>query len=353
MSRPLRVVQWATGTIGSRALRGVIRHPGLELVGVLVTSPAKEGRDAGDLCDEPPTGVLATTDKAKVLELAPDCVLYMPLRWDLDEVVAMLAAGINVVTTRGELLDGGSPLGDEDQQRVLDACTTGGSSAYATGSSPGFVSEVLPLALLSIQRTVERVSIEEFADLSQRPSPELLFDLMGFGAAPESFDPGRAAYLMGEFGPSLRTVGRAAGHPVDEWSSTGEVAVARRATRIVAGELAAGTVAAQRMTIVGASGGSEVVRFTANWYCTADVEPAWDLGATGWRVRVVGDAPLVVELPFPVAIEDMAAVSPSYTANRPVNSVPWVCAAAPGILRTIDLPAITPAGPCQEPCASE
>lgn len=33
-TRPYRVVQWATGTIGTRALRAVISHPHLRLAGV-------------------------------------------------------------------------------------------------------------------------------------------------------------------------------------------------------------------------------------------------------------------------------------------------------------------------------
>ncbi len=37
----LRVVQWATGNIGSRSLRHIIQHPGLTLAGVYVTSAAK------------------------------------------------------------------------------------------------------------------------------------------------------------------------------------------------------------------------------------------------------------------------------------------------------------------------
>ena len=41
--RNYRVVQWATGNIGTRALREVIRHPDLELAGVLVYDPAKAG----------------------------------------------------------------------------------------------------------------------------------------------------------------------------------------------------------------------------------------------------------------------------------------------------------------------
>ncbi len=72
------VVQWATGNTGQRALREVIRHPDLDLVGVLVYDEAKDGVDAGDLCDESPTGVLATTDREAVLGLGADCVVYMP-----------------------------------------------------------------------------------------------------------------------------------------------------------------------------------------------------------------------------------------------------------------------------------
>jgi 4-hydroxy-tetrahydrodipicolinate reductase len=60
---------------------------------------------------------------------------------------------------------------------------------------------------------------------------------------------------------------------------------------------------------------------------------------------VHGDAPLDVALPFPVPVEELGPVTPAYTANRPVNAVPYVCAAASGILSTADLPPITPAGP--------
>lgn len=32
--KPLRVIQWGTGNAGHRALRGILSHPDLELVGV-------------------------------------------------------------------------------------------------------------------------------------------------------------------------------------------------------------------------------------------------------------------------------------------------------------------------------
>ncbi|HTD50706.1 MAG TPA: dihydrodipicolinate reductase [Acidimicrobiia bacterium] len=345
MSAPYRVVQWATGNIGARALREVIRHPALDLVGVLVYDPAKAGVDAGVLCGEEPVGVDATNDPNDIYALGADCVLYMPRALDVIDVVTLLRAGTNVVTTRGEFVADGQALGDERRASVLDACTRGGSSIYATGSSPGFITDALPFALLSMQRHVESVAIEEFANLSRRDSPHLLFTQMGFGRPLDSYDTRRAQYLLGEFGPALGVLAAAADRPVDEWTCGGEVAAARRTTAIVAGVLEAGSVGAQRTTIVGSSHGAEVVRFTANWYCTADLEPAWDLLPTGWRVAVRGDAALDVQISFPIALDDLGSYTPALTANRPVNAIRYVCAAAPGILATADLPAITPAGP--------
>ena len=73
-----------------------------------VTSAAKAGQDAGELCGLPPTGVTATSDVEEILALGADCVLYMPAVCDLDQVCAILAAGTNIVTTRGEFHHPGS-----------------------------------------------------------------------------------------------------------------------------------------------------------------------------------------------------------------------------------------------------
>ena len=340
-----RVAQWATGNIGGRALREVIRHPDLDLAGVLVYDPEKAGVDAGLLCGEAAVGVAATTDPAAIKALGVDCVLYMPRAFEVDDVVSLLEAGTNVVTTRGEVFAGGRTLAAADRERILDACRRCGSSIFATGSSPGFITDALPLSLLSLSRRVDSVQIEEFADLSRRDSPHLLFRHMGFGSALESYDGRRAAYLVGEFGPALEQLSEAAGHPIDRWESLGEAAAARHTTSLAAGELPAGTVGAQRSTLIGFVDDVERIRFTANWYCTEDVDPQWDLRPTGWRVQVRSDAPMDVQLPFPVPLDDLGATTPAYTANRPVNAVPYVCQAPPGILSAVDLPPITPAGP--------
>ncbi|HWA64869.1 MAG TPA: dihydrodipicolinate reductase [Mycobacteriales bacterium] len=344
MSRRLRVVQWATGNIGTRAALQVLRDPRLELVGMLVYDPSKAGRDVGEICGQEPTGVAATADKRAVIELDADCVLYMPRAAELDDVVAMLERGTNVVTTCGDFQAGGRALSVEARQRIDAACARGNTSIYATGSSPGFITDALPLALLSLQCRVDRIEIEEYANLSERNSPHLLFEQMGYARPMTTPDPRRAAHLLTQFGPPLEELAEHAGKRVDDWSAYGELAAATRDLTIAAGPIPAGTVAAQRTVISGSSAGEEVVRFTATWYCSTDLDPRWDLLATGWRVRTYGDAPLNVSLEFPFAVEDLGAHTPGYTANRPVNAIPYVVAAVPGILETTDLPPLTPAG---------
>jgi 4-hydroxy-tetrahydrodipicolinate reductase len=226
------------------------------------------------------------------------------------------------------------------RQRIEDACARGNSSIHSTGSSPGFISEAIPLVLSSIQRRLDGLLIEEFADLSKRNSPELLFDLMGYGRAPDQFDQGRWSHGAQSFGPSLRLVADAVGLPLDAVVASGEVAVARQTTTIAAGTIEAGTVAAQRMRVDGIRNGEPFVSFSASWYCTDDLDPAWDLRQTGWRLTVRGDAPLDIEMRFAFPLEEMAERTPSYTANRAVNAVPVVCAATPGIRTTVELPQI-------------
>ena len=77
-------------------------------------------------------------------------------------------------------------------------------------------------------------------------------------------------------------------------------------------------------------GGRALLSFVATWFCTSELEPAWDLRPTGWRISVVGDAPLDVEMRLAVPLEEMGDWTPGYTANRAVNAVPFVCAGRSG-----------------------
>ncbi len=354
-----RVIQWATGNTGQRALREVIRHPSLDLVAVLVYDPAKDGVDAGELCGEGPVGPAATTDRDAVLKLTADCCIYMPratgsgqtraglTEYELvEDLVALLGSGTNIVTTCTDLFARGVRLSDANRARVQEACEKGNASVWASGSDPGFITETLPLALLSVQRRVDLIEIEEFGDLSRRPSAHMVMDQMRFGKPLSEFDPDRRKnHLFGEYQPPLSMLGAIAGFGIDEWTAEGGVAAARQDTTIAAGEIKAGTAAAQRIIINGRSSGVDRIRFTQYGFVARDVEPDWGLQPTGWRIRIHGDAPFDLSMPFPVPLDDLASFVPAYNANGPVNAIPYVCAARPGILTTEDLPHILPRGP--------
>lgn len=335
-----RVVQWATGNIGMRSLRAVIEHPGLELVGLYVYSDPKAGRDAGELCGLGPVGVTATREIDEILALKPDCVLYMADRADIDVICRLLESGANIVSTRSEFHRPAS-MDSGVRQRIEEACRTGSSSLHSTGSSPGFISEAIPLVLTSIERRLDCLTIEESADMSSRDSPEMIFDLMGFGRAPEVFNPSAMAHHGAtSFGPSLGVVADAISLPLDDVTATGDAAVARHDVDVAAGRLRAGTIGAQRMEITGIYRGQPLMRFRANWYLTTDLDPAWSLRDTGWHIKVEGDLPMEIGIGFPVAPEEWADTSPGATAHRPVNAVPYVCEADPGIRTTAELPQI-------------
>jgi 2,4-diaminopentanoate dehydrogenase len=337
-----RVVQWATGNIGTKSLRAVIDHPNFELVGLYVHSPDKVGKDAGELCGVAATGVLATNSIDDVLALGADCVLYMQQGCDYDDVCRILESGANIVTTLGEFHRAAS-MDPAVRRRVEDACAKGRTSIYSTGSSPGFISEALPLVLLSMERSLDLLQIDEFADMSSRNSPEMLFQLMRFGSEPGKFDVRRFGHIAQGFGPSLSALADAIGLPIDAVEAGGEIAVAARDVEVAAGTVRAGTVAAQRPIATCLRDGTPLLRFQANWYVTTDLEPAWDLRETGWRVQVLGDTPLDVEIRFPVEPDRYPQVSPGFTAHPAVNAVSVVCEADPGIRTTFDLLRVIPA----------
>jgi len=340
-----RVVQWATGNVGSRALRRAIEHPQIDLVGVYVHSADKVGRDAGELCGIGRTGIAATNAIEDVVALRPDCVMYMPQYTNYDEVCRLLESGINVVTTRTEFLNPAS-MDPSLRARVEAACRRGDTSIHSTGCSPGFATEALPLLLTSLQRRLDHVSINEFADNASRNSPQMLFEVMGFGQPPGRPMQARLNHLRDAFGPSLQLVASTVGKPLERVEVSGGVGIARQDTRIAAGRVPAGTVAAMRTIVSGTHGGKPLASFTATWYVSSDVETDdgehWEFRQSGWRLLVRGDVPLDVSITYPVAPEDYADMTPGLTAHIPLNTVPYICDAPAGIRTSVDLPRIIP-----------
>jgi 4-hydroxy-tetrahydrodipicolinate reductase len=337
-----RVVQWATGRIGEASLRELIRSPQMKLVGVYVHSAAKEGRDAGELCGLAPVGVKATRDIEKIIALKPDCVVAMQEGANVDDVCRFLEAGINIATSRVDYLDP-DRMDPEVRRRTEAACQKGGASIHATGASPGFSSEALPLVLTSMSRRMDAMTIDEFADIPAS-CPDFQVAAMGFGRqAGDKFDPHLLAHISHGFEQSVSVIAKGLNLSLDGFDVQGETANAVERFLLPGGTpIEKGTVAAQRITISGMRNGKAIIRYRINWYCTTRVDKEWDLRRSGWRLLIEGDTPIDVNVTFPVAPDKVSPAMAGITAYRVVNAVPYVCAAAPGIRTTADLPMIVP-----------
>src|SRR4029450_11030479 len=150
----IRVVQWTTGNGGKQSAIAIARNPALELVGCYAWSADKVGRDVGELCGLDSLGVAATNDVDALLALRPDCVVYTPMWPSIDELVRILGAGVNVVTT-AEFINGRG-LGP-DRGRLVEACERGGSSLFGTGINPGFI-ELLSIVVAGVCDRIDKVT---------------------------------------------------------------------------------------------------------------------------------------------------------------------------------------------------
>jgi 4-hydroxy-tetrahydrodipicolinate reductase len=330
-----RVAQWATGHSGVSSLRSIIEHPRFDLVGVYVYSDDKVGRDAGDLAGTAPTGIAATNDIDEIIAASPDCVMYMPLldHESFDDICRLLESGANIVTTITSLHHA-ETFDSDIRRRVAAACERGGSSIYDSGSCPGFITEVVPLAVTLMERRLDCFTIEQFADLSTRKSPEFLGRFFGI-------DPSNANRAEGSDrsanadAASLRHAFNSVGLEVDEITGRSTIAVATKRTELDVMAIEAGTVGAWKQETAGLRQGKPLFEYTRVMYVTKDLDPAWEVLDTGWHVVVRGDVPMTIDLRF--GTNDYGQWSPGINANLPVNSIPAVCDAPPGILATADL----------------
>lgn len=338
--RRYRVAQWGTGHSGSAALRALIDHPRYDLVGVYVYSDKKAGRDAGELCGREPTGVVATSNIEDIVSAKPDCVVYMPITYDVDDVCRLLESGVNISTLL-EHFHAPERLDPGVRQRIEAACRRGGASLSSMGTSPGFVTEALPVALTSLQRRLDCLTIREYADISGRNSPEMLSMLFGGDPAAAQLA-GVAQSTQEHYGSSLHVLAKALSIPLDEITSTARVGAAKTPVKTAAGTFDAGTVAAWEIEVTGLRAGKPVLRMIPTWYISTDLDPAWDFPflENGWRVVVEGDVPLDVLIRFTFSSEEEKNGVGYGNASRPVNAVPYVCASPPGIVSSLDLPQI-------------
>lgn len=337
----LRVVQWATGTVGIHAAPAIAAHPDLDLVGVWVHSDAKAGRDVGEICGTDPIGVVATQDRDALLDLGADCICYTA-HSDLrpgevvDDLCSMLERGHNVVNTSLVALLHPRTAGFHDQLQA--ACEAGGTSLYTSGIDPGFGNATLAIGAMALCKEVRSVRMMEIVNYDTWDNPGTMFDIMGFGQP----DPSRSLLLSPgsstmAWGPVLGLVAEALGVELDGITEWHEVIHADEDFEIASGPIPAGTISGMHFEIRGMVGGEPRIIVEHVTRLRDDDAPHWPQGH-GYRILVEGEPNLKLEFEVSSDLGDHNHAGCLATAMHVINAIPHVVEAEPGILTTLDLP---------------
>lgn len=342
-----RVVQWTTGNVGTKSVHAIVENAQLELVGCYAWSADKVGRDVGELAGIARLGVAATDDVEALLALRPDCVVYNAQFADVDHLVRILDAGINVVTT-SEFITG-HRLG-EGRERVAEACQRGGASIFGSGLNPGFI-QLFAIVSAGLSDRVDRVRIIESFDTTIYNSPETE-KIMGFGHPVD--DPELQAVTeagSGIFREAVMIIADALGAELDEIRCEARYAAATEDLQLPGDwVIGRGCVAGIDVSWRGYVGDRDVVEVRGVWTKGQALEPKWEMGF-GYDVVVEGRPTIKTTLAFePPAdfvaetIEDYILLGLTITAVPAVTAIPAVVAAPPGIVTYNDLPLLLPRG---------
>jgi len=342
----IRVVQWTTGNVGKRSVRAVLTQPDLELVGCYAWSDDKAGRDVGELCGLDPIGVTATNDVDALLALKPDCVVYNPMWHDTDEVIRILEAGVNVVSTAAFI--NGRGLG-ADRDRIADACERGGASMFGTGINPGFV-ELLAIAVANICDRIDKVTINEAADSTLYDSPTTELPA-GFARPIDDPDlPAMTAHGTAVFGEAVALVADAIGVDLDDIVCEAEYAQTTADLDLGSWTIPKGCVAGIAASWQGRVGDRTVVELNVRWRKGQTLDPDWQI-EQGHVITIDGMPTVRSTLEFlpppdfqATTFEDFMVLGMIITAMPAVNAIPLVVAAEPGIVTYNDLPLPMPRG---------
>ncbi|HEY8526651.1 MAG TPA: hypothetical protein VIL48_16905 [Acidimicrobiales bacterium] len=342
----IRVVQWTTGNVGKRSVRAVAAHPDLELVGCYAWSADKVGKDVGELCGIPPLGVAATDDVDALLALKPDCAVYNPMWPSTDEVVRLLEAGVNVVSTAAFINGRRDPAA---RDRIEAACRRGGASMFGTGISPGLV-ELVGITVATMCDRIDKITIDESSDTTLYDSPATERPC-GFGRPIDDPElPGMAAEGTAVFGEAVALVADALGVELDDIVCEAEYAQATEDVVMESWTIPAGHVAGVFASWQGRVGDRTVVELNVRWRKGQRLEPDWPI-TEGHVIRVDGRPTVTATLGYlpppdfeATTFADFMVLGMIMTAMPAVHAVPHVVAAEPGIVTYNDLPLPLPRG---------
>lgn len=342
----LRVIHCGTGDMGRIALRALIDHPDLELVGHYVWSPEKAGKDSGVLCGIDPVGITATNDWSELFELRADCLLYFgnaigQEEQSIRDVIPFLERGTNVVSFSAFALAHPQTAPSNLKDPVEAACHKGNSSMFFTGIDPGWATTDLAIASLAAANRVDCVRVLELGYWGQYTAEHACREYFGFGQKP-GFEPllMKDGHLKAMWGPTLEQIAEVLQVEIEDWETIYETDSLDHDVETGFGVVKAGTASMVRFELRAMAGGSPIVVLEHVDAVGRGHNNDWKRPhgsyELSYRIEVEGDPAFHVEMGY-ITRTNVNQTNGSCSVMPAVNAIPAVCEAPPGLLGPLDV----------------
>lgn len=326
----IKVAVWGTGMMGQGLLRYILDRPAdIDLVGVIVTNPAKHGVPVCDLLGGK-CATRMTTDSAAVLARRPDvvCICTQSNLYEVEsQIEPCVRAGANVLCIAEKLA---YPWASDPvwTGRFDALAKEHGVSILGTGINPGFALDALIVMWSSVCLRVDRIEAQRVNDLS--PFGPTVMASQGVGTSVPEFERGVAeGTIVGHMGfpESIGLVARAFDWEIDEIVETREpivTAVERSTTHV---RVAPGDVCGCRHIGRGYSRGELKIELIH----PQQIHPELEGVQTGDYIHIVGDPEIRMS-----NVPEIPGGKGTYASTG--NYIPLICAAPPGMLTVVDMP---------------
>ena len=343
--------------MGATAIPSAVAFPGLQLSGVITSSPDKEGKDAATFARlDSETGVSATTDVDAALG-GCDAVAYMAsgdIRPDeaIEEIERCLRAGKHVVTPSLYSLYDPRSAPPEWVERLTAAAEEGGATLLVSGVDPGWGNDALAVIAAGLCTPIRSIHCQEIFDYSTYNQPYAVKVSCGFGRPMGREDPVPMMLLPSiptmVWGGNIRLIGRGLGLEIDEITEEVERLPLEESVDTVMGRFEKGTQGTFWLKVIGKSGGRDRIVIDHITRIHPSCAPDWpqpDQGAGDHRVIVHGDPELTLVSRADVPGGTRADGGNTTAANRLLGAIGWLATQKPGIYDGLEVPLHPPLPP--------
>jgi hypothetical protein len=326
--RPIRVVHYGLGAIGSAIARLTIAQRGLEVVGGIDNDPAKAGRDLGDVVGlGRQLGVAVSDNAAQLQQMHPDVVIHATtslFHQVYSQILDCVAARANVISTCEELVYpyAKAAVASNELNRLA---TVSGVTVLGAGVNPGFIMDLLPLVLTAPCTDIKRISVSRLIDATERRAS--IHQRIGAGLSLDQFRDHVAQGKVRHVGlsESVQMIADGMGWQLYRVTETIDPIIAADWVRMHHATIAPGQVAGIRQSARGWMHGRDVLNLT--W------EQAVGARTTEDTITIEGTPPIDLIIQGGLHGEQAAAA-------LILHAIPRVLAAAPGLTTVLSLPPI-------------